>query len=221
MVRGGFGISFEQFNRVAGADELASNLPQSVDIPISQFAPAAKTGAQPLCTGSTPLPASTLGTCFVTTQQGYPTGMLAPPTAPYNLLLNVPTYVPAHTPTTYVQSFLLNLERDIAHNLTLTVGYVGNTGVHELVLADLNQAAPNNAAGSLTLQSRRPYNSQYCCADISLALNAGQSNYNSLQVKLEKRYSGGLYLINSFTWSHLPWMTPPATWKKTTATASM
>ena len=202
VIRGGFGISFEEFNRVAGADELAANLPTSVDVPVNQFAPAAKTGAQPLCTGTTPLPSSALGTCFVTTQQGYPNAMIAPPTAPYNLLLNVPTYVPAHTPTEYVQSFQLNVERELAHNLTLSVGYVGNTGVHELVLADLNQAAPNNAAGTLTLQSRRPYNSQYCCADISMAFNVANSNYNSLQAKLEKRYSNGIYFINSFTWSH-------------------
>ena len=202
VIRGGFGISFEQFNRVAGADELAGNLPTSVDIPINQFAPAAKTGAEALCTGSAPLPASDLNSCFVTTQQGYPTGMIAPPTAPYNLINNVPTYVPAHTPTEYVQSFLLDVERQIANNLTLSVGYVGNTGVHELVLADLNQAMPNNAAGSLTLQSRRPYNGTLCCGDISMAFNVANSNYNSLQVKLEKRYSDGIYLINSLTWSH-------------------
>jgi len=202
VIRGGFGLSYQQFNRVAGANELASNLPVSVDIPITQTAPAAKTGPQPLCTGSTPLPSSDLGTCFVTTQQGYPTGMLTPPAAPYNLLLNTPTYVPAHTPTSYVQSFQLTLQREIMHNLTFSIGYVGNTGVHELVLADLNQAAPDNAAGTLTLQSRRPYNSTYCCSDISMAFNEGHSNYNSLQTRLEKRYSDGLYLVNAFTWSH-------------------
>jgi hypothetical protein len=201
VIRGGFGISFQQFNRVAGANELAANLPNSVDIPINQVAPAGKTGPEPLCTGSTPLPVSDLGTCFVTTQQGYPTAMLAAPTAPYNLLLNVPTYVPAHTPTSYVQSFQLNVQRELAHNLTLSVGFVGNTGVHELVLADLNQATPNNAAGTLTLQSRRPFNSALCCSDISMALNEGHSNYNSLQTRLEKRYSNGLYLINAFTFS--------------------
>jgi hypothetical protein len=202
VIRGGYGLSYQQFNRVAGADELAANLPQSVDIPVNQFAPAAKSGAQPLCAGSTPLPSSDLGTCFVATQQGYPNAMLAAPTAPYNLLLNVPTYVPAHTPTTYVHSFHLDVQRELANNLTLSVGYVGNVGMHELVLADLNQAPPNNVAGSETLQSRRPFNSTNCCADISMAFNEGISNYNSLQAKLEKRYSNGIYLINSFTWSH-------------------
>jgi Carboxypeptidase regulatory-like domain/TonB-dependent Receptor Plug Domain/TonB dependent receptor len=199
VIRGGFGIGFVQFNRVAGADELASNLPTSIDVPVLQFAPAAKTGAQPLCTSPQ---TQTVGTCFVTTQQGYPNSLLATPAAPFNLLLNTPTYVPTHTPTTYVQSFQLNVQRQIANNLTLSVGYVGNTGVHELLLADLNQAAPNNAAGTLTLQSRRPFNGTSCCSDISMAFNEGHSNYNSLQVKLEKRYSEGLYVINSFTWSH-------------------
>jgi hypothetical protein len=202
VIRAGYGLSYQQFNRVAGANELAGNLPTSVDIPVTQNPPDAKAGAQPLCAGSTPLPASDLGACFVAAQQGYPTGMLAPPTAPFNLILNTPTYVPAHTPTSYVQGFQLNIERQLAHNLILSIGYVGNTGTHELVLADFNQATPNNAAGTLTLQSRRPFNSTYCCSDISMAFNEGRSNYNSFQAKLEKRYSDGLYFINAFTWSH-------------------
>jgi hypothetical protein len=33
------------------------------------------------------------------------------------------------------------------------------------------------------------------------AFNGGFSTYHALQVKLERRYSAGLYLLNSFTWS--------------------
>jgi len=213
VIRGGFGISFQQFNRVAGGNELAGNLPVSIDTVVAQLSPTSKsTPTLPLCTGPTPLPASAIGTCFVSTQQGYPTGLISPPAGPpFNLLNNNPTYIPARTPTTYVQSFQLNIQRELAKNLTFSVGYVGNTGVHELLLADYNQASVNPttptcnatvATGCLSLQARRPINTTLCCGDISMALNEGNSNYNSLQTKLEKRYSGGLYLINAFTWSH-------------------
>jgi hypothetical protein len=203
VIRGGYGIGYVQFNRVAGANELAGNLPNSIDIPVFQNPLSAKSTVSPapeaLCTSPQ---TQAVGSCFLTTQQGYPNTLLAPQTSPFNLINNVPTYVPARTPTTYVQSFQLNIQRQLANNLTFSVGYVGNTGVHELLLADFNQAVNNNAAGTATLASRRPYNGALCCGDISMALNEGASNYNSLQTKLEKRYSAGLYVINSFTWSH-------------------
>ena len=199
VVRGGYGIGYVQFNRVAAANELADNLPFALDTAVPQFAPSAKSGAQPVCASPQTQP---VGSCFVTTQQGYPNDMLTPPAAPFNLLLNVPTYIPAHNPTAYLQSFQLDIQREIARNLLFSIAYVGNVGVHELLLADLNQATPDNAAGTLALQSRRPLNGTNCCGDVSMVFDEGQSNYNSLQTKLEKRYSGGLYFINSFTWSH-------------------
>jgi hypothetical protein len=199
VIRGAYGISYVQFNRDAAGNELANNLPFALDTAVTQYAPSAKTSAQPLCTAPQTQP---VGSCFATTQQGYPNDMLAAPSAPYNLLLNVPTYVPAHNPTTYLQSYQLGIEYQVVNNLLLSIAYVGNRGLHEFVMADLNQATPNNADGTLTLQSRRPFNGSNCCNDISMAFNEGVSNYNSLQIKLEKRYSQGLYFINSFTWSH-------------------
>ncbi len=199
VIRGGYGIGYVQINRDDAANELANNLPTALKAAVPQNAPSAKTGAQPLCTAPQ---TQAVGSCFVTTQQGYPNDILTPPTAPYNLLLTVPAYIPAHDPTAYLQSYQLDIQREIANNLTFSIAYVGNRGTHEFVLADLNQATPNNAAGTLPLQSRRPFNGTNCCSDISMAFNEGQSSYNSLQTKLEKRYSAGLYLINSFTWSH-------------------
>jgi hypothetical protein len=36
---------------------------------------------------------------------------------------------------------------------------------------------------------------------IEIAFNRGFGSYNGLQTKIEKRYTSGLYFINSFTWS--------------------
>ena len=117
------------------------------------------------------------------------------------------TYVPRKTPTTYVQSYQLSVQRQLASNLFFDIAYVGNTGTHELILADYNQATPNastatcNATvttGCLTLQARRPIAN---FAGIGDSFNEGHSNYNSLQTKIEKRFSKGFFFINSFTYS--------------------
>jgi hypothetical protein len=67
-----------------------------------------------------------------------------------------------------------------------------------MILADYNQAAPNQPGQNLSLQARRPIpNFSY----IEVAFGAGNSTYNGFQMKLEKRFSHGVYLLNSFTWS--------------------
>ena len=38
--------------------------------------------------------------------------------------------------------------------------------------------------------------------DITQALSEFHSGYNALQARYEQRYTGGLTLLNSFTWSH-------------------
>src|SRR5262249_36489605 len=101
-------------------------------------------------------------------------------------------------PTGYVQSWHLTVQRELAKDLVLDVAYVANMGTHLMILADANQAAVQQPGGTLTLAQRRPYPN---FGFIEIAYGAGYSNYNALQVKLEKRYSNGLYVLNAFTWS--------------------
>ncbi len=86
---------------------------------------------------------------------------------------------------------------------TLELSYVGNHGTHIPVLGDFNQASTepvscNTGVGCLTQQARRPIST---FTNILTAFPSGYLVYNSLQAKLERRYSNGIYLINSFTWS--------------------
>jgi hypothetical protein len=71
------------------------------------------------------------------------------------------------------------------------------------VLGDFNQASTepvscNVGIGCLTQQARRPISN---FTNILTAYPSGYLDYNSLQTKLEHRYSNGVLLLNAFTWS--------------------
>jgi hypothetical protein len=55
-----------------------------------------------------------------------------------------------------------------------------------------------NQKGCLSLQARRPITT---FTGIEESIPAGFLSYNALQAKLERRFSGGLYLLNAFTYS--------------------
>jgi Carboxypeptidase regulatory-like domain/TonB-dependent Receptor Plug Domain/TonB dependent receptor len=207
VVRSAYSISFDQFNREGGENLLAYNGPYIVNSSITQFAPFAASGTgtpQPLCTGD-----NYLG-CFRTVQQGYPLNYASP--EHFSTLLAQTRYIPKNIPTGYVQTWHLDVQREIMKNTVLTASYIGEHGVHLWVLADLNQAAPNaltptctttdapvaNQKGCLSLQARRPIAT---FTGIEESIPAGFLSYNALQAKLERRFSNGLYLLNSFTYS--------------------
>ncbi len=194
VIRSAYGVSFDQFNREGGENLLAYNGPYIVNSSLTQVAPYAwsTTGkAQSLCTGDN------YSGCFRTVAQGYPTNFVA--ASNFSTLLAQTRYIPKDIPTGYVQSWHLDVQREFARNTVLTVSYVGERGVHIWVLADLNQASPNAAGGTLSLQARRPIST---FTGIEESIPAGFLSYNGLQTKLEHRFVGGLYLLNSFTWSH-------------------
>jgi hypothetical protein len=186
VVRGGYGIAYIHFNRLGSADLLATNFPQVTRAAIVQDASNIAGG---LCTGNN------LSGCFRTTQQGYPSAL------PNNVTL----YLPQNTRTPYVQNWQLSVQHQLTSNMLIDIAYVSNHGLKEALLADLNQARPLTAAELAlpppqrpTLDQRRPIPG---FRTISAVLPAAFSIYDALQVKFERRFSKGLYLMNSFTWS--------------------
>ncbi|HEX9000863.1 MAG TPA: TonB-dependent receptor [Blastocatellia bacterium] len=184
VVRGGYGISYIHFNRLGGENLLSYNGPNIISNSIVQQV------SQPLCTGNNFL------NCFRKTEQGFPDGFVAPER--FNPLTARVNFTPRDTRTSYVQSWHLTVQHELPWKLLLDVGYVGNRSNKLIILGDYNQARPNAATENTALQQRRPFTNY---SFIQASFNGGFANYNALQVKLERRFADGLYLLNSFTWS--------------------
>ncbi len=192
VIRGAYGISYIHFNRMGGENLLAYNLPNIVNPTIDQLPATSGASGLALCTSNTQAP----GTCFRTTQQGYPDGFLSLSNIKQtNVRAN---YIPQDFKTSYIQTWHFTVQRQLAKDLILDVGYVGTRGVGLMILGDYNQARPNGPEENLSLQARRPIQS---FGLIQIAFGGGFLNYHALQTKLEKRFADGFYLLNSFTWS--------------------
>jgi hypothetical protein len=217
VVRAGYGLVYNQFNREGGENLLVYNLPYIVNTNLTQapqFGNNATKGASTLlatCTAAqalVPYSSTNPTPCFRTNAQGYPTGMASP--ANVTAASNVNTqarYIPKNLPTGYVQSWHLTVQRQLSSNSTLEVAYVGSHGVKLEVLGDLNQAAAatpsatcsaTSTSGCGTLAQRRPIPTFYT---IEETLPEGFLSYNALQTKFEHHTAHGLYVLNSFTWS--------------------
>jgi hypothetical protein len=184
-IRTGYGISYLLFMRQGGDSYLAYNGPFVVNSQITQ------SPSQPLCQASS-VPTS----CFRPTALGYPDGFTSP--AQFSTVTTKTVYLQQNIRTPYVQNWHLSIQRELPANILLDIAYVGNHTVGLWVTGDLNQAVPNKAGQNLPVKARRP-NAQFDYIDSNFS--TGFANYNGLQFKVEKRYSNGLSLLNSFTWS--------------------
>jgi hypothetical protein len=104
-----------------------------------------------------------------------------------------------------VASWNLTLERQLAGNWVIRAAYVGNKGTYLSGSDDYNPAQEMNPAiyvpGSSTrgnTQQRRLYRD---FSSVNAIVSAHNSNYHSGQFTVEKRFSRGLSILASHTWS--------------------
>lgn len=127
-----------------------------------------------------------------------------------------------HTPT--VITYSLRVERELSPNTSLSVGYVGSRGYHELIGLDANAPVPavcpaspcpatfpNTAAWGALAGAAVPTGTFYIAPgsakpNTGLAntwswFSEGTSAYNSLQVDLKRRFTQGFAIRGVYTWS--------------------
>jgi hypothetical protein len=100
----------------------------------------------------------------------------------------------------YDQEWNLAVQRELTNGLALQVAYVGNKGTRLEKDIPLNYATVGGLPNSPSRANRRQY-PQFGNGDNFT--NIGTSNYNALQVSLEKRLSNGLTFLSAYTWSKL------------------
>ena len=126
-----------------------------------------------------------------------------------------------HLVTPYTQQWHLGIEYQLPADTVLAVSYAGSRGLKLFAFYNGNQAVPVLGTDSLPTAPRRPANDEApgasgpctladggvnCNPALDVAIptfrSNAQSNYNALQVRLEKRYSHGLQYEAAYTWAH-------------------
>ena len=183
VLRGGFGISYSHWNRT-GSSYLTQNAPYGISA-MRMVYPSSST--------------------YLNTEASFPANMVS--ATNYNPLEVAIQYMPRNSPDTQVQSWFFSVQRDLGHNLLVDLAYVGNRGLNEVIINDINQAnvmqpttctIASESTCIANFQTRVPYPN---FTSILGTLPWGTSNYQGLQAKVEKRFTSGLYLLDSFTWS--------------------
>jgi hypothetical protein len=119
---------------------------------------------------------------------------------------NAPVRAPSieHNPSrNYVMQWNASIERALMSNLTLLAAYAGSRGVHMFsVGSDIDIVAPTYTAQGYLFPSPVGSGSRLNpnFGSIRQLTWGDSSNYNSLQIRLQKKFSRGFQTQGSFTW---------------------
>ena len=126
-------------------------------------------------------------------QNGFPASALTDPNTPILYSIDPALRTP------YMQQWHLAVQQQLPWNTIFELGYAGSRGLKLFTFLNGNQATPT-ADPTIPLAVRRPVPT--IDGAIQWFRSGGQSNYNSLQARLEKQFSQGLSFSVAYTWSH-------------------
>jgi hypothetical protein len=125
---------------------------------------------------------------------GFPANALVDPNTPLLFSLD------PHLVTPYMQQWHLSTQYELPASTVFEVTYAGSRGLKQYIYLNGNEALPDPSPNPPPLDTRRPFPA--IDGFIGWFRSAGKSNYNSLQLRAEKRFSHGLTFLASYTWAH-------------------
>lgn len=120
-------------------------------------------------------------------------------------------YFPSTFNLAYVQQYNFGIDQELWKNYTVKVTYLGNRGVHLFMSHEYNWALPlpftveTPAQQLANYTARRRFSTVTCqgqpCYDtMERDDDAGWSNYNSLQITVNRQFTHGLTFLGSYVW---------------------
>ena len=170
ILRGGYGVFYNQFERIGSEDQLALNPPGLANIDVQSSS------------GST-VPVLRL-------QDGFPANFLDP--ANINLARVTVRAADRSSPRTTVQQFGAGIERQLGADFVISADVVGSVTSNLAVLRNLNQPLP----GTRDANGPVPYPG---FGHIQWREMTGEGNYKGLDLSFEKRFSHGYSYRASYT----------------------
>jgi hypothetical protein len=111
-----------------------------------------------------------------------------------------PSNVQPDIQTPAVVSYSLKIEQQIAPNTTLTVGYIGSHGYHQILSEDQNEPAFTTLSNG-TIFYPTTTKANPLVANTTSWVSQGESNYNGLELDLRRSFAHGLQLRANYTFS--------------------
>jgi outer membrane receptor protein involved in Fe transport len=112
-----------------------------------------------------------------------------------------PNSVDPNFDNAYVQSWNLNIQREVGKDLGVTIGYFGTKGTHLRISRNINQPINGGARPFLSLSSADPFRPNATLNNIVQIEGTGNSSYNALWLTATKRLSRGFQFNTSYTFS--------------------
>jgi len=101
----------------------------------------------------------------------------------------------------YIQSWNFNIQREVARDLAVTVGYFGSKGTHLRVSRNINQPINGGARPFTNVSLSSPIRPGAGLNNIVQIEGTSNSSYNALWLTADKRLSRGLQFKASYTFS--------------------